>query len=41
MSEQTGQVDLPYVAGFDRYIEECERVVAAGHEGFASSRSGS
>jgi cyclohexanone monooxygenase len=31
------RVFLPYVAGLDRYIDECERVVAAGYEGFEFS----
>ena len=31
------RVFLPYVAGLHKYIDECERVVAAGYEGFAFS----
>jgi hypothetical protein len=30
-------VFLPYVAGLHQYIDECDRVVAAGYEGFRFS----
>jgi cyclohexanone monooxygenase len=31
------RVFLPYVGGLPRYIDECDRVVAAGYEGFVFS----
>jgi cation diffusion facilitator CzcD-associated flavoprotein CzcO len=31
------RVFMPYVGGFQRYIEECDKVVAAGYEGFITA----
>ena len=31
------RVFLPYVAGLHNYVDECDRVVAAGYEGFEFS----
>ena len=29
------RVFMPYIGGFPRYVQECERVVENGYEGFA------